>query len=181
MQHRIQRARASYFEDGASCDFSFLVQGAYEPEFGKPVQAWAIRAVSPYRKDYGFDADALKGHLSSPDSALFTAAADAGVGHIAVSKNWNCFGLVDDIAIDSAHRGLGLAERLMDAAADWARSAGLSGLMLETQNNNMAACRFYQRYGFELGGIDRLLYRGLDSGTEEVALFWYLSFASAKA
>lgn len=33
--------------------------------------------------------------------------------------------------------------------------------MLETQNNNMAACRYYHRYGFELGGIDHLIYRGL--------------------
>jgi streptothricin acetyltransferase len=48
--------------------------------------------------------------------------------------------------------------------------------MLETQNINVAACLFYQRCGFTLGGFDRYLYRGLDPSTEEVALYWYLLF-----
>ena len=53
---------------------------------------------------------------------------------------------------------------------------GLPGIMLETQNNNVAACRFYESCGFHLGGFDRELYRGITPDTDETALFWYLIF-----
>jgi streptothricin acetyltransferase len=64
----------------------------------------------------------------------------------------------------------------MDLAVAWAKAQGLAGLTLETQSNNVPACRFYSRYGFTLGGYDRLLYRALDRDTREVALYWYLTF-----
>ena len=52
-------------------------------------------------------------------------------------------------------------------------------MMLETQNNKLAACRCYQHYGFILGGIDRLLYRAEpEIADHEIALFWYLPFNS---
>lgn len=50
--------------------------------------------------------------------------------------------------------------------------------MLETQNNNLGACRLYERCGYVLGGMDHLRYRGIDAQTREVALFWYLVFTS---
>jgi streptothricin acetyltransferase len=46
--------------------------------------------------------------------------------------------------------------------------------MLETQNDNVPACLFYERCGFTLAGFDRNLYRALRPDTEEIALYWYL-------
>jgi hypothetical protein len=46
----------------------------------------------------------------------------------------------------------------MDRAVSWANEQGLPGIRLETQSNNVGACRFYERYGFELAGYDRHLY-----------------------
>ena len=60
----------------------------------------------------------------------------------------------------------------------WARTQQLAGVMLETQNNNVAACRLYESGGFQLVGFDRCLYRGLHPGTDEIALYWYLVFAA---
>ena len=57
----------------------------------------------------------------------------------------------------------------------------LPGIMLETQNNNLGACRLYERCGYVLGGIDHLRYRGIDPRTQEVALFWYRFFDEATA
>jgi len=48
--------------------------------------------------------------------------------------------------------------------------------VLETQNNNLAACRLYESYGFVVGGVDYLRYRAIDPATEEAAIFWYLLF-----
>lgn len=49
--------------------------------------------------------------------------------------------------------------------------------LLETQDNNLAACRFYHRCGFVLGGVDALLYSNT-SARGELALFWYKPFDS---
>jgi streptothricin acetyltransferase len=50
--------------------------------------------------------------------------------------------------------------------------------MLETQNNNVGACKLYEACGFTLGGFDRYLYRGEMPDTREIALFWYLMLAN---
>lgn len=52
----------------------------------------------------------------------------------------------------------------------------LPGMMLETQNNNLGACRLYERCGYVMGGVDHLRYRGIDPQTREVAIFWYRLF-----
>ena len=54
---------------------------------------------------------------------------------------------------------------------------GSKGLMLETQDLNLAACRFYVKTGFRIGGADTLLYEGLGTElAEERAIFWYKIF-----
>ena len=65
----------------------------------------------------------------------------------------------------------------MDALRLWASGRRLAGIRLETQSNNLAACRFYESCRFVLGGYDRHLYKALHPGTREVALFWYLMLA----
>ena len=49
----------------------------------------------------------------------------------------------------------------------------MPGLMLETQNTNPDACRFYKAMGFRIGGYDRFLYAALNETREETAVFWY--------
>lgn len=45
-------------------------------------------------------------------------------------------------------RGTGLAERLLDAVAEWARGAGFDRLMLMVHEHNDRARAFYRRLGF---------------------------------
>lgn len=154
----------------AHCDFSFEVTAELLPPYDA-----AVQAVAPYRKAYGFDAEAFAS--VGPDQLLVVAKIDGQVrGYLLASEGWNRYGVVDDFAIDRPVRGSDLAAQLMDHAVIWAKARGLPGLRLETQNNNVAACRFYRRYGFELGGFDRYLYSALKQPREEVALFWYLRF-----
>ncbi|MGE8360996.1 GNAT family N-acetyltransferase [Pseudomonas sp.] len=100
-------------------------------------------------------------------------------GYLLASEDWNRYGLVDDFAVDQSFRGTGLATQLMDHTIAWAKTRGLPGLRLETQSNNVPACRFYRRQGFELGGFDRYIYSALEQPRNEVALFWYLRFGSS--
>jgi len=64
----------------------------------------------------------------------------------------------------------GLIGALFQAAGDWARAHGCGWLKIETQNVNVAACRFYQKMGCSLGGIDRFAYPQLPG---EVQLLWW--------
>jgi ribosomal protein S18 acetylase RimI-like enzyme len=50
--------------------------------------------------------------------------------------------------VDPAHRGLGVAGELIDAAAGWARARGATELVLWVVDGNAAALRAYRRAGF---------------------------------
>lgn len=87
---------------------------------------------------------------------------------------WNGFAYVNDLIVDRAHRGHGVGTALLRAGIDWAREQSFPGVMLETQHDNVAACRFYEAHGFVLGGFDRMTFQMHKPG--EVALYWYLVF-----
>ncbi|MDX0524899.1 GNAT family N-acetyltransferase [Sinorhizobium medicae] len=110
------------------------------------------------------------------ERVLFACSAKSElVGYVSVSRDWNGCAIIDDIAVARPYRRHGIAGELLDHAVMWTRAVGLGAVRLETQSNNVAACRFYQSYGFALGGYDRFLYREIDpEKQDEVALFWYL-------
>ncbi|KAF1029300.1 MAG: dTDP-fucosamine acetyltransferase [Pseudomonas sp.] len=160
-------------------DFSFEVTAYGVPTFGKRVDQWAVEPVTPYRKCYGIDPEEFASFRNAPDSAVFMAYLDdLPVGHIVVSTNWNGFAHVDELAVAVPARGFGVGKALLDVAQFWSRKKNLPGMMLETQNNNLGACRLYERCGYVMGGVDHLRYRGIDPQTREVAIFWYRLFKS---
>ncbi len=75
-----------------------------------------------------------------------------------------------DLRVRARERGQGIGSRLFEAAEDWARARGCRQLKVETQNNNVPACRFYARMGCTLGSIDRFAYPELP---EEAQLLWF--------
>lgn len=160
-----------------SSDFSFQVGGYGVPVIGKRVDQWVVEDVTPYRKCYGIDPEEFAGFRNAPDSEVFMAYLDDHpVGHIVVSTNWNGFAHVDELAVAVPARRFGVARALLDVAQFWSRKKNLPGIMLETQNNNLGACRLYERCGYVMGGVDHLRYRGIDPQTREVAIFWYRLF-----
>jgi ribosomal protein S18 acetylase RimI-like enzyme len=78
--------------------------------------------------------------------------------------------VVWDIRVARSERGAGVGSALFRAAEDWAVARSCGWLKVETQNINAAACRFYQKMGCTLGGIDRFAYPDLPS---EVQLLWW--------
>ncbi|HEY0174649.1 MAG TPA: GNAT family N-acetyltransferase [Pyrinomonadaceae bacterium] len=75
-----------------------------------------------------------------------------------------------DIRVSPQARGRGVGYALFRAAESWAAARGCRRLKIETQNINVAACRFYARQGCVLGGINRFAY---DELPNEVQLLWY--------
>jgi ribosomal protein S18 acetylase RimI-like enzyme len=102
-----------------------------------------------------------------------SAAARRLVGVVDVKReNWREAGFVWNIAVDRACRGQGIGYGLMKRVIEWGQCEGLRAIILETQTNNWPACRFYQRFGFQISGIDDHYYTNRDVEKKDVALFW---------
>jgi ribosomal protein S18 acetylase RimI-like enzyme len=144
---------------------------------------YTVKKIPRYEKSYSeeqfaeaADEDLLK-YIDNPNQMMYLAFAGEQVaGRIVLRRNWNRYAYVEDIAVHRSYRGLGIGRQLIEQAKLWARAGGMPGIMLETQSNNVRACKFYERCGFIIGGFDTQLYRGIHQTNDEVAIFWYLLF-----
>ena len=128
----------------------------------------------PCEKLYPDDSYDPMMYIDNPNEAAFLAMLDGEcVGSLRVGKRWNNNAFIDDLAVDRKHRGRGVGKLLMDNAVQWSKENGFNGLSLETQDNNLLACRFYLKYGFALGGIDTMVYTH-PLYKEDIALYFYL-------
>lgn len=130
--------------------------------------------VTPYEKRYPLDTFDIPKYITATDKIVYFAYVDHVLaGQIVLRRNWNRCAYIEDIAVDRSFRRRGIGKSLVDVARDWTAKQGLPAIMLETQNNNPGACRFYHAYGFKIGGYDQYLYVSLNPKTTEIALFWY--------
>lgn len=144
---------------------------------------FTVQEVPSYKKSYSgeaFQEDADESglaYIDNPDRIMFLAFVEnRAAGRILLKRNWNKYAYVEDIAVDNYYRGHGVGRKLIDQAKSWAKNGGMPGIMLETQSNNVAACKFYESCGFVIGGFDFHLYRGIHKNSDEIAIFWYLMF-----
>lgn len=139
--------------------------------------SYTVLDLPPYTKQYGAEEVKLESYADHPDGAVFFAwLGDEVIGQIRLHRYWNGYAYIDDLAVVPESRGEGIGRALMAHAIAWAKEKGLPGIMLETQDNNVPACRLYARCGFEIRGFDTHLYKALDPNTDEIALYWYLMF-----
>ncbi len=131
-----------------------------------------------YLKTYPCDEVDYTAYIGSGDRAAFLCCDRTEcIGQIVLRRDWNRYAFVEDLCVAAQHRRKGAGKALMEQACAWAKAQGLKGLSLETQDNNVAACRFYAAIGMELGGVNTKLYCQFDRPySEETALFWYLEF-----
>jgi GNAT superfamily N-acetyltransferase len=59
-------------------------------------------------------------------------------------------GILEDMVVSSAGRGLGVGSKLLERALEFAREKGCRRITLLTDHNNEGAQRFYQKHGFSL-------------------------------
>ena len=175
MSITISAYNAQNHHDLNRCDASFTVDSKLILHAEDGILRYTIVAIPPYTKHYPPSTDDHTSYLAQRDKGIFFAYHDGQLaGQIILFKNWNGYAYVDDLAVQSEMRRRGIGRALMQQAIAWAKARQLPGIMLETQNINVAASLFYERCGFVLGGFDRFLYRGLDPDTAEIALYWYL-------
>jgi GNAT superfamily N-acetyltransferase len=95
--------------------------------------------------------------------AFDTAGVDMLEGRSDLAVLW-------DIRVAQAFRGQGVGAALFQAAERWAIEHGCRQLKVETQNTNVAACRFYSGQGCTLGAINRFAYPALP---DEIQMLWH--------
>lgn len=126
------------------------------------------RTVEPFTKSY----DA--GSESDDDVEAYGAFVDGALaGKIELTSTWNELASIEHIVVARDFRQRGIATALIDFAKSWAQDRRLKGVRLETQTNNLPACKLYLRNGFEVGGFDRLVYRTHAEVANETALYLY--------
>lgn len=60
-------------------------------------------------------------------------------------------GYIEGIYLEPDHRGTGLGRRLIDFAAEWAKSKGCRHLATDAEIDNIEAQAFYRKIGFSEG------------------------------
>ncbi|MGZ9226837.1 MAG: GNAT family N-acetyltransferase [Anaerolineales bacterium] len=177
MQITIREIDENSIQHVDQCDSSFTIHSKLVLSAENGRISYTVLDIPPYGKQYQPDEVDYSEYISNPDKTIFLAYVDnEPAGQIRIRKYWNGYAYIDDFAVDAQHRRHGIGGALMQRAMEWAKDKGFPGIMLETQNNNVAACRFYESCGFELGGFDVYLYKGLNRATDEIALYWYLMF-----
>ncbi|MFD0712789.1 GNAT family N-acetyltransferase [Paenibacillus sp. GCM10027626] len=168
-------------------DDRFLVESVMVLSMKDNQIHYTVQDVPAYEKSYtdsslqeqmDESSDKLVGEAAPTIYAAF--AGEQAVGRIVLTRHWNHFAYIEDIAVDKRFRRHGIGRRLIYQAAQWAEKHGLAGLTLETQTNNVPACKFYERCGFVIGGFDAYLYRGIPQHRDEVAVYWYKMLQSGR-
>jgi ribosomal protein S18 acetylase RimI-like enzyme len=170
----IQPLDLQNIHDVDRCDGSFWVDSKLILSLEYDRISYRIVDLEPFIKRYPLDQVGFNTYIDHPDKVAYLAYLDGQVaGQMRVCRYWNRYAYIEDIVVDNQFRRRGIGRALIQQAIQWANEQQLAGVMLETQNNNLAACRLYESCGFRLGGIDRFLYQGLQPGTDEIALYWY--------
>lgn len=98
--------------------------------------------------------------------ACRTAGVDMLEGRDDLALLWN-------IRVAPEHRGHAVGTALFRAAEAGAKQRGLRELKVETQNNNVSACRFYARQGCRL---DRVIPHAYPEFPDELQMIWRKPF-----
>lgn len=80
-----------------------------------------------------------------------------------------------DIRVADAYKHNGIGQGLLKMGIAGAKSDGYCQMIIECQNNNVPACRFYQKQGALLSKIDMYAYYSEPEVRDEVQFVWYLN------
>ncbi|MCT4598145.1 MAG: GNAT family N-acetyltransferase [Vallitalea sp.] len=139
-------------------------------------------SVEPYWKDY----DTIDSNPSllidkfdlSNWRVLSTFDGDTRVGGAIIAYNTEGINILEgkddlvvvwDIRINKDYRGMGIGTKIFERCIKWARNNKCTRVKVETQNNNVKACKFYVSKGAKLSNINRYYYKDYP---DEVQLIW---------
>lgn len=77
-----------------------------------------------------------------------------------------------DLKVNSAYRGKGVGAMLIDTCKEVAAEHGYRGIYTQGQDNNLGACKFYLKCGFQIGGVNTFIYNGTAQENKKNIFFY---------
>lgn len=113
-------------------------------------------------------------HYEVTDDSTFIGAYDDNkcVGLAVLRDDMFSYLYLDDLKVCRDFRKKGVGKQLVEACMNEAKTRGKTGVYAIAQDNNLSACLFYLRCGFEIGGFDNRSYRGTNQA-EKSNIFFY--------
>ena len=117
-------------------------------------------------EDYNFD--------EMSRNSIFVGAYDGErcVGLAILQQAFLRYMYLYDLKVDPDFRGKDVGRLLIEKAKEVAVQQGYKGLYTQGQDNNLGACRFYLKMGFEIGGLDTRVYGGTSQEHKKDILFY---------
>ena len=106
-----------------------------------------------------------------PVGAL-TVAAGTDKLHMLAGRDDAC--VLWDIRVADAYKHQGIGQKMLDLAIKDAKADGYRQMIIECQNNNVPACKFYHKQGALLSKLDMYAYYDEPDCRNEVQFLWYL-------
>jgi ribosomal protein S18 acetylase RimI-like enzyme len=96
------------------------------------------------------------------ENHIFVGAYDGDrcVGLAILRHDWFKYLYLYDLKVNRDYRGQRVGAQLIEKAKEIAVEAGYRGLYTIGQDNNLGACLFYIKNGFEIGGLNTHVYTG---------------------
>ena len=177
MMVEIDELNQNNLNDPGRCDGAFVIDSRLVPELVDGRISYHIESLPKRTKRYAERDEDYLATIKDPARTIFLAYLHGRViGEIVLKEHWNNTAYIEDIVVHAGFRRQGAGRALIERAKQWAREHQLAGIMLETQDVNVAACRLYESCGFNLRGIDTHLYRAIEHVSGETALYWYYLF-----
>jgi len=79
-----------------------------------------------------------------------------------------------DIRVADAYKHKGIGQKMLDMGIAAARADGYRLMIIECQNNNVTACKFYRKQGAQLSKVDMNAYDSEPEVADEVQFVWHL-------
>lgn len=106
--------------------------------------------------DESYDYDKLS------ENHIFVGAYDGDecVGLAILRHDWFKYMYLYDLKVNRNYRRHNIGEMLIEKSKEIAVEHGYNGLYTHGQDNNLAACLFYIKCGFVIGGLNTNVYKG---------------------
>lgn len=187
MDIKIVKIDGSNLKDYISIPMSFEINSFLDISFQKNglegIKIQEKKIIKPYTKNYDDYESPLnwssKFHLEN--CGIFIAIQNNFeiVGGLTIVYDIETNGILEgrndltvlwDIRVKNEYRGMGIGSLLFQKAIDFSKEKNCTIMKIETQNNNVPACKFYSHQGCYLGGIHKNAYKEFPN---EIQLFWY--------
>ncbi len=95
------------------------------------------------------------------------------IGLAILQKQWHKYLYLYDLKVNRDYRSRGVGSKLIEESVRIALKNSYRGLYTIAQDNNLAACRFYIKCGFSIGGLDTRVYTGTSQEGKKDIIFYF--------